>query len=128
MTVLEMQSRTQPALRWTEVCAPGHATVGPPVRSGGLRTVAERAPLNEMSPGRIQAPARGVAPARSLAPGREVLIRPASSQGVRACRIDVGTETAVVDDVPAWVLLACGIAFGVVLLLALALLGGPAYA
>lgn len=34
----------------------------------------------------------------------------------------------VVDDVPTWVLLACGVIFGLVMLLALAFLGGPAYA
>jgi hypothetical protein len=34
----------------------------------------------------------------------------------------------VVDDVPTWALLACGVVFGILMLLALALLGGPAYA
>ena len=31
------------------------------------------------------------------------------------------------DDVPTWVLLTCGVVLGVILLLALAFIGGPTY-
>ncbi|UVE95583.1 DUF3806 domain-containing protein [Dietzia sp. B32] len=63
-----------------------------------------------------------------MAPGRRVLVRPASAEGVRACHIEAPVASGVVDDVPTWALLACGIAFGVILLFAVAYLGGPAYA
>ncbi|MBB1008846.1 hypothetical protein G6010_04430, partial [Dietzia sp. SLG510A3-3B2-2] len=64
----------------------------------------------------------------SVAPGRRVLVRPVSTDRVRACHVEAPASTGVVDDVPAWALLACGIAFGVIMLLAVAFLGGPAYA
>ncbi|MFN3600370.1 MAG: hypothetical protein ACK4UY_03160 [Dietzia sp.] len=65
---------------------------------------------------------------RSVAPGRQVLVRPASPHQVRACGVEARPAAPVVDDVPTWALLACGILFGILMLLALALLGGPAYA
>lgn len=111
MTVLEMQSRTRPAVRWTEVCATEHTDLMPPVRTG---VAPSSTPV--------------VAPGRSIAHRRRMPARPPSAEGVRACRVETPADTAVVDDVPAWALLTCGILFGVVLLLALALLGGPAYA
>ena len=59
---------------------------------------------------------------------RIVQARPVASDSVRACRVESSAPTRVVDDVPAWALLACGIAFGILMLLAVAFLGGPAYA
>lgn len=108
MTVLEMQSPSRPAVRWTEVCTTEH---DPSVRGS--------APLRS-----------AVVPARSVAPARRVRVRPVgvSGTGVRACRVDTAAGAAVVDDVPTWALLACGVVFGLVLLLLVALVGGPAYA
>lgn len=63
-----------------------------------------------------------------VGPGRRVLARPAVSDSVRACRVEAPSVSGVEDDVPTWALLACGIAFGVIVLLAVAFLGGPAYA
>ena len=64
----------------------------------------------------------------TAAPRRIVQTRPVASDRVRACRVESPAPTRVVDDVPAWALLACGIAFGILMLLAVAFLGGPAYA
>lgn len=130
MSVLEMQSQSRPAVRWTEVCATEHSTahfsattpsvpvttrVRPRDRSG-------RGPTNRtLDRGRQM-------PTRSIGPGRVAAVRPASAGQVTACRVAASPASPVVDDVPTWVLLACGIVFGVVMLLALALLGGPAYA
>ncbi|WP_354054317.1 hypothetical protein [Dietzia sp. 2505] len=65
---------------------------------------------------------------RSVAPGRRVLVNPASAGSVRACGSEARSSVPVVDDVPTWALVVCGIVFGILMLLALALLGGPAYA
>lgn len=65
---------------------------------------------------------------RVVAPGRRVLDRPVSAEQIRACRVVPTAASPVVDDVPTWALLACGILVGLLMLLALAFLGGPAYA
>lgn len=112
MTVLEMQSRPRvpslPAVRWTEVCTTEH---------GGVdhRAASRRVP--DATAGRVD----------SGLPAR-VLPAPGVGTGVRACRVESTSGSAVVDDVPTWVLLACGVVFGLVLLLLVALMGGPAYA
>ena len=119
MAVMEMQSQARPAVRWTEVCASEHgaavvARPRPQIRAGELasaRTLDRRGEVGH----------------RSVAPGRRVLVRPASAERVRACRVEAPATSPVVDDVPAWVLVACGVVFGMVMLLALALVGGPTY-
>lgn len=138
MTVLEMQTQARPATRWTEVCATDHpAPTGRPARQARQVTAPHRRPMRRSS-GRVAEPAV-TGPARPavrgprtgstpVAPGRRVLVRPASSERVRACRVEAPSVSGVVDDVPTWALLACGIAFGIIMLLALAYLGGPAYA
>ena len=120
MSVLEMQSPSRPAVRWTEVCATEH---GSPVTTRvRARAESARGPaIRTLDRGRP-------VPTRSIGPGRTALVRPASTGQVTACRVASKPVSPVVDDVPTWVLLACGILFGVVMLLALALLGGPAYA
>lgn len=113
MSVLEMPSQLQapwptqsrPAVRWTEVCAAEH-----------------RSPLTTRIPDRGRQ-----LTARSIGVGRSGPVRLATTGQPTACRVDSVSASPVVDDVPTWVLLACGIVFGVVMLLALALLGGPAY-
>ncbi|GAA4262276.1 hypothetical protein GCM10022294_14120 [Dietzia aurantiaca] len=86
---------------------------------------------------RRSAQGRGVAfdrsPARArstsaapVAPGRRVVVRSAGS--VRACEVQAPAPAGVVDDVPTWALVVCGVLFGIAMLLALAFLGGPAYA
>lgn len=112
MTVLEMQSQprtpSRPVVRWTEVCTAEH--VGAAERSLALRSPEP--------------------PVRTAAPGPRARVRPAVSvgAGVRACHAESASGPTVVDDVPTWVLLACGLVFGLVLLLLVALVGGPAYA
>lgn len=107
-TQTQVPAQGRPAVRWTEVCAAEHrsplATRTRPVNrsGGGLAT-------------------------RSLGPGRSGPARPATTGQPTACRVATISASPVVDDVPTWVLVACGIVFGVVMLLALALLGGPAY-
>lgn len=61
-----------------------------------------------------------------VAPGRRVVVRSAGS--VRACEVQAPAPAVVVDDVPTWALVVCGVLFGIAMLLALAMLGGPAYA
>lgn len=138
MTIVETRPEARPAMRWTEVCAadhfapvrrasrhhqePGSVKVRPASRPA---RDAERSMVGE----RGRPSARGhVSAATLVAPGRRVLVRPAHAGTVRACRVEAPSVAGVVDDVPTWVLLACGVAFGVILLLALAFLGGPAYA
>lgn len=111
MSVLEMQSRPRvpslPAVRWTEVCTTEH---------GGIdhRSVSPRVPAPPVS---------------RVGSGQPVRVLPAAGigTGVGACRVEPTSGSAVVDDVPTWVLLACGLVFGLVLLLLVALVGGPAY-
>ncbi|WP_235026706.1 hypothetical protein, partial [Dietzia lutea] len=95
----------------------------------GARPVGRRdsaSPIHGASTDRVVAHAP--ATSRTSAPRRIVQARPVASDRVRACRVESPAPTRVVDDVPAWALLACGIAFGVLMLLAVAFLGGPAYA
>ncbi|WP_380059604.1 hypothetical protein [Dietzia aurantiaca] len=47
---------------------------------------------------------------------------------MRACEVQAPAPAGVVDDVPTWALVVCGVLFGIAMLLALAFLGGPAYA
>ncbi|KAA0919594.1 hypothetical protein [Dietzia sp. ANT_WB102] len=146
MSVLEMQPDTRPIVQWTEVCPDDHRgkatrAVRPdaepaPVRFGHAprRTATgpeARRPTDISARTEILVKPRGTArPASvmSVAPGRRVLVRPAATDHVRACHIAAPAPVGVVDDVPAWALLACGIAFGIIMLLAVAFLGGPAYA
>ncbi|WP_216693256.1 hypothetical protein [Dietzia psychralcaliphila] len=120
MSVLEMQSQARPSMHWTEVCATDHDR---PAASGlrSRRDTHIRHTTRTLDRGRQLS-------TRTVAPGRRVLVRPASADQVRACGAEVRTNAPVVDDVPTWALLVCGIVFGVLMLLALALLGGPAYA
>lgn len=118
MTVLEMQTRTQPAVRWTEVCATEHTTITRPSGQALLRTSSPASALAS-SP---------LTSSRTIAPGRQLRVLPASAKQVRSCRVSAPSDANVVDDVPTWALLACGVVFGLLLLLAVALLGGPAYA
>lgn len=146
MSVLEMQSHAGPTVRWTEVCPDDHRELGAraarpridraPVRTGHAprRTVVrpggDRPAVSPSRAGtlvRSRVPARP-APVTTVAPGRRVLVRSAATDQVRACHVEAPVSGGVVDDVPAWALLACGIAFGVIMLLAVAFLGGPAYA
>lgn len=149
MTILEMHSHTDSTARWTEICAAEHRAPAQsadgvrrdPDRSGerqargrtgtrpGARPVGRR---DSASPNRGASADRvatlAPAPSRTPAPRRIVQARPVASDSVRACRVESSAPTRVVDDVPAWALLACGIAFGILMLLAVAFLGGPAYA
>ena len=126
MSVLEMQSQSGPALRWSEVCATEHrvSMSMSMSMSGRSRPRADLGAVPDTRPGGRRRPAA----TRPVAPGRRVLVRPASAGQVRACHVQEPTASPVVDDVPTWVLVACGVAFGFIMLLALALLGGPAYA
>lgn len=149
MTILEMHSHTDSTAEWTEFCAAEHRA--PAQHTFGVRPDADRSGNREARgrsgtrPGArpvgrrdSASPSRGastdrvvaLAPAtsRTSAPRRIVQTRPVASDRVRACRVESPAPTRVVDDVPAWALLACGIAFGVLMLLAVAFLGGPAYA
>lgn len=146
MSVLERQTHTGPTVRWTEVCPDVHREQGAraarpridpaPIRTRPALRRADVGPGGErpaVSPARAGALVRSRMPARSaqltsVAPGRRVLVRSVATDQVRACHVDAPVSGGVVDDVPAWVLLACGIAFGVIMLLAVAFLGGPAYA
>lgn len=120
MTVMEMQPRSRPSVPWTEVCVTDHdrpvSSKLHPRPDAGARPV-----IRTLDRGRQTA-------TRSVAPGRRVLVRPASAERVRACGSEARSSAPVVDDVPTWALVACGIVFGILMLLALALLGGPAYA
>ena len=146
MSVLEMQRDARPIVQWTEVCLDDHRggatrAGGPnaepvPVRSGHAprRTAIGpegRRPSESSARAEILVRPRGTARSASItsvAPGRRVLVRPAATDHVRACHIAAPAPAGIVDDVPAWALLVCGIAFGVIMLLAVAFLGGPAYA
>lgn len=107
MTVLEMQTRTQPPVRWTEVCATEHTTVVWPAGPASRRFSSSAT--------------------STVAPRRRARALPMPTSQVRSCRVSAPAEESVVDDVPTWMLLVCGVAFGLMLLLAVALLGGPAY-
>lgn len=144
MTVVELQSHTRPAARWTEVCPDDHrGQVAHLDRPGDVSVRSTRAPRRTLARPEGSRPAvtssraeylvrprMAARPAAvtSVAPGRRVLVRPVSTDRVRACHVEAPVSTGVVDDVPAWALLACGVAFGVIMLLAVAFLGGPAYA
>lgn len=102
-------------------------------RSASTSAVAGRAESGRAVSTRAESLVRPRVPARpasttSVAPGRHLLVRTVASDRARACRVDTPISTGVVDDVPTWALMACGIAFGVIMLLAVAFLGGPAYA
>lgn len=107
MTILEMQTRTQPPVRWTEVCATEHTTVVRPT-----------VPASQQS---------SLTATNAVSPGRRARVLPMSTSQARSCRVSAPAEVSVVDDVPTWMLLVCGVVFGLILLLAVALLGGPAY-
>ena len=151
MTVQELQPHTDVAPLWTDACPRGHgaeqtrgwrqvgvgssgrpamapagARIRPPTRSVGLRaaaptTVDRVRPVSSRSVGTVRSTGRA-----PVSPGRRVPSRPAA--GARACHIEAPSPVGVVDDVPTWALLTCGIVVGVLMLLALAFLGGPAYA
>ena len=137
MTILEMHSQAHPATRWIEVCAAEHIAPVPRMRrehrAGDSAKVrpARRSPRSA-APSNIGERARPSGRARMtaaphIAPSRSIVARQAYAGNVRACSVEAPSVSGVVDDVPTWVLLACGFAFGVILLLVLALLGGPAY-
>ena len=154
MVVQELQSCPEVTPPWTGVCPVGHglgeiragrpgvlapaarqAPVGPrkrpPARSGsGLARVPRSAGRVRPVTSAPGAPVRAV-PVRAAgrapgAPGTRVLIR--ATPAARACRVVAPPRAGVVDDVPTWVLVSCGMIVGVLMLLALAVLGGPAYA
>lgn len=104
-------------------------------RAGGAVVTDRVRPVSarRSAPGRRVAfdrsPARGRSTsAAPVAPGRRVVVRSAGS--VRACEVQAPATApvGVVDDVPTWALVVCGVFFGIAMLLALAFLGGPAYA
>lgn len=113
MTVLELRPTSPSPARWTEVCATEHSSPSS-VRAVAARTVLVR-----------NVPARGL-PERTV-PER-TMPRTVAGTGVRSCRPSVAAPARVVDDVPTWVLLACGVLFGLLMVFALAFVGGPAYA
>lgn len=140
MTVQELQAYADLAPRWTEACPVEHGVgvesarggdtaMGRPVAAGFRNRPSARA-ADRLGPAPV--PVRRVRPVGgrqgayvSVAPGRRVLTGPATA--VRACSVEAPAQSGVVDDVPTWVLAACGIALGVLMLLAVAFLGGPAY-
>lgn len=149
MTVQELQSETDFTPHWSAACPVDHglgqarggrqgvlAPATRPTKAGARKrppTRSETRPGGEPgnaarvrpvgSPRGITVRPEGRAP---LAPGRRVLTRQGPT--ARACHVEAPSRAGVVDDVPTWVLLACGILAGVLMLLAVALLGGPAYA
>lgn len=148
MTVLETRSQAGSTVRWSEICGPQHhsaafalgfekAVAGSsPDRLTRVRrnprnvarpaTRVERQPRAAVagsSPGSVR-PARGV----SVGRGRQVPARVISADRPRACQVNTAAAAKVTDDVPTWVLLTCGIVFGVMLLLAMAFIGGTSYA
>lgn len=147
MTVQELQFFTDSGRRWTEACpvehgvAGHHAGVAAPAVRRRADSRSRRRPVTPVSGRRIVsagAPQRsrpssasGVSVSRSntvapVAPGRRA--NPSSTSSVRACQVEAPSPVGVVDDVPTWALLTCGLLFGMAMLLALAFLGGPAYA
>ena len=118
MTVLELPSTTRSTGSWTQVCASEHS-----VTSRAVHDVLGSAPRDV----RVFDESRPSG-ARTLVPGRRVSSGLAAGDHVSACRVGGRVDEQVVDDVPTWVLLTCGIVVGLALLLALALTGGPAYA
>ena len=94
---------------------------------GSVRPVAVRRVGSERIADGGRAMSRSLVPAQApVAPGRRVLVR--SAGDVRSCRVEAPSAGRVVDDVPTWALVICGVLFGLAMLLALAFLGGPAYA
>lgn len=120
VSVLEMKSQSHPTMSWTEVCAADHRLPVMSVPGRRVDTSARLATRQLERPRHTQT--------RTVGPGRRVLARPAPVGQVRACRVQPQPAGQVVDDVPTWALLACGIVLGVLMLVALVLLGGPAYA
>ncbi len=142
MTVQEFQTYADLAPRWTEACPVEHGLGGKGARHHGVGAAEGRpasADFRNRPPARaVERPgpapvairrSRPLAARRAayvtVAPGRRVLAGPATA--VRACSAEVSVQSGVVDDVPTWVLAACGITLGVLMLLAVAFLGGPAY-
>lgn len=148
MTVLEMRSQAGLTVRWSEVCGPQHHSAAFALNLeealGGARpdslarvgrtfrdiarpaSRVDRGPRGAeagSSPGAVR-PARGV----SVAPGRRAPTRVVSADRARTCHVNTAAAAKVTDDVPTWVLLTCGIVFGVMLLLAMAFIGGTSYA
>ncbi len=127
MTILETQSQpwTQRSVRWTEVCAVEHAAVfsaaDPPATLSASRRVA-----SVTRPGGPRNGGNTCSSSPSTTPGHRASAAAVSQ--VRACRAPEPVVTPMVDDVPTWILLACGVVFAVLMLLALTLVGGPAYA
>ena len=126
MTVQEMQSHTDFTPRLIQACPVGHGAFEHVPREledrrAGMSATADRVrPAAGVRVGAV----RSEGPS-AVAPGRRVL--PRSSVRARACHVEAPSPAGVVDDVPTWALLVCGILVGVLMLLALAFLGGPAY-
>lgn len=127
MTVLELPPSVSP-VRWTEVCAADHRVdrrlAAPRIPAAASARTANR-PASSV---RVLGAAPTVSGARPAARTRPAGSRSSAGAGVRACRPSRVAPAAVVDDVPAWVLVACGVIVGLLMVLALAFIGGPAYA
>lgn len=117
--VVQAEARTRPPTRSEHRV--GYARVAGRVGPGIARETAPVRPtsIRQAAASRPGSPDQG-------ALGRRVLARPTST--VRACHVQAPARAGVVDDVPTWVLAVIGITVGVLMLLALAFLGGPAYA
>ena len=113
MSVQELRLFTDAAPQWSGACAIEH---GLQAKRGSVGQVIARGarPSPAGSPYRVR-------------PRPASAVRPRPAITVRACRVDAPPRGGVVDDVPTWALLVCGIVVGVLMLLALAFLGGPTY-
>lgn len=148
MTILEMHSQEGSTVRWSEVCGPQHHSASVVPRAGGIAAEyipagsarTRRLPQSRVRPiNRVErrslVPVAGprsahARPARQLSagPDRRVPGGAVTRDRIRACHVDTGAAVRMTDDVPTWVLLTCGVVLGVILLLALAFIGGPTYA
>ena len=116
-------SRTRPVVRSKGRRAGGAVSTDRARPVSARRSVQRRGVAFDRSP----ASGRSTS-AAPVVPGRRIVVRSAGS--VRACNVQAPATApvGVVDDVPTWALVVCGVLFGIAMLLALAFLGGPAYA
>ena len=154
MVVQELQSSPAFTPLWTEACPVGHAhgemrgsrpgILDPAVRPASAGAQKRPPTRSEFGLGGVPRSAERVRPVASprggsvrSVPGRTVgrapvgagpRVLPRSASAARACHVVAPSRAGVVDDVPTWVLVSCGIVVGVLMVLALAFLGGPAYA
>lgn len=152
MTVQELPSFSSVTRSWTVACPAEHGLSVSRENTAQRRVSADSSRTGALSVGHRPRPAgepvvrqrggSGVAdrtrpaaqrqerPRRSItqapvAQGRRVLARPAHD--VRACRVEAAVPAGVIDDVPTWALLACGVVLAVLMLVAVVFLGGPTY-